>query len=241
MSLALMLDDSKASRLKRGLALVPSSLPLSAKGAAPPSLPGVTLGWSELEGVLPDGGLPQGVVELTSSSALGGGTRVALAAVQAAQARDGRGWCAWLDPEGSLYAPGARKAGVDLGRLLVVRPSRKDLARVAVKLAQARAFDVIVIDYSPPALVPVSHQEASRRRQRVIRPEVLVRKLALLAEEGAATIILLTDKTAPRPMPWPVALRLELGRAPGALLVTVTKDRLCRLGSARVVWPRAAR
>jgi hypothetical protein len=200
--------------------------------------------WPELEGVLPDHGFPRGVVELTSARALGGSTRVALSAVRGAQARSLGTWCAWLDPEGSLYAPGVTKMGVDLRRMLVVRPPRRDLARVAVKLAQACAFDVIVVDYGTPALVqpPASlgtnagGTGGGRGRGR-LRPEVLVRKLALLAEDGGSTILLLTDTTDPRPIPWPVALRLELSRAPGTLLVKVVKDRFCRLGAARIAWP----
>jgi RecA/RadA recombinase len=164
---------------------------------------------------------------------------VALAAVAGAQSRDEKAWCAWLDPEGSLYAPGAHKAGVDLARMLVVQPSRKDLARVAVKLAASRAFDVIVIDYNPPALVPLQQGRSGgpKRRRAALRPEVLMRKLALLAEEGGSTIIVLTDKAEPRPMQWPVALRVELSRAPGALTVKVVKDRLCRLSSSKIAWP----
>jgi len=69
---------------------------------------------------------------------------------------------------------------------------------------------------------------------------VLVRKLALLAEDGGSTILLLTDTTDPRPVPWPVALRLELSRAPGTLTVKVAKERFCRLGSARIAWPAPA-
>src|SRR5665213_4183080 len=118
-----------------------------------PSSPALRPGWPELGRVLPDHGFPKGVVELTSSRALGGSTRVALSAVRGAQARSSEAWCAWLDPEGSLYAPGVTRMGVDLGRMLVVRPPRTDLARLAVKLAHASAFDVIVIDYSTPALV----------------------------------------------------------------------------------------
>jgi recombination protein RecA len=134
--------------------------------------------------------------------------------------------------------------GVDLGRLLVVRPPRKDLGRVAVKLAQARAFDVIVLDYSTPALVepasPAGSRSLSAGRTGRLRSEVLVRKLALLAEDGGSTILLLTDTTDPRPVPWPVALRLELSRAPGTLTVKVAKERFCRLGSARIAWPAPA-
>src|SRR5579859_1922454 len=92
------------------------------------------LGWAELDAALPDGGLPRGVVELTSPRALGGATSVALAAVRAAQEKDPRAWCAWLDPDATLYAPGVAMAGVDLARLLVVRPSRAELSRIAVKV-----------------------------------------------------------------------------------------------------------
>jgi hypothetical protein len=212
------------------------ALPRLLLEVAPHSSPVLPLAWPELEAALPDHGFPRGVVELTSSRALGGATGVALAAVRGAQARSPETWCAWLDPEGSLYAPGVSKMGVDLRRLLVVRPPRKELGRVAVKLAQARAFDVIVLDYSTPALVqPVSPVRTGR-----LRPEVLVRKLALLAEDGGSTIILLTDTTDPRPVPWPVALRLELSRAPGTLMVKVVKERFCRLGSARIAWPAPA-
>jgi recombination protein RecA len=210
--------------------------------STPPS-PALPLIWPELEAALPDHGFPRGVVELTSSRALGGATSVALAAIRGAQARSPETWCAWLDPEGSLYAPGVAKMGVDLRQLLVVRPLRKDLGRIAVKLAQARAFDVIVLDYSTPALVqPVSSpvRLAGARKSARLRPEVLVRKLALLAEEGGSTILLLTDTTDPRPVPWPVALRLELSRAPGSLMVKVVKERFCRLGSARIAWPAPA-
>lgn len=212
----------------------------------PPSA-AVSLAWPELEGVLPDHGFPKGVVELTSSRTLGGATRVALGAIRGAQERGPEVWCAWLDPEGSLYAPGVTKSGVDLKRMLVVRPPRKDLGRVAVKLAQAHAFDVIVLDYSyvafvqpTPLLTGARAGSGSPRRGRSVRSEVLVRKLALLAEEGGSTIILLTDSTEPRPVPWPVALRLELSRTPSTLTVKVVKDRFCRLGSAKIPWPTDA-
>jgi recombination protein RecA len=205
--------------------------------------------WPELEGILPDRGFPKGVVELASARALGGATQVALAAVRGGQESAGS-WCAWLDPEGSLYAPGVVRAGVDLQRLLVVRPPRKDLASVAVKLVEARAFEVVVVDFASPALVrpssglrgdaaDVAAAATSRRRKKTLRPEVLVRKLALLAGEAGATVVMLTDASEPRPMPWPVALRLELARVPGALTVKVAKDRACRLASGRVAWTRA--
>ncbi len=253
--MSVAIDLLKTATLKRGggLALVPStqlealSHPQERDGAEP-----LPLACPELEAALPDRGLPRGVVELTTAG-LGGATQVALAAVRGGQGRGVGAWCAWLDPEGSLYAPGVAKAGVDLGRLLVVRPPRKDLGQVAVKLARSRAFEVIVIDHAPAlhtrarASVSVGvgvGREGARPRRRQIRPEILVRKLALLAEESGSTVILLTDSTEPRPLPWPVALRLELSRGRDTLSVRVAKDRFCRLGSSggggvKVSWPLA--
>src|SRR5258708_38642755 len=91
------------------------------------------LSWPGLEEILPDGGFPRGVVELTAPRALGGSTSLALAAVRAGQARAKEAWCAWVDPEASLYAPGGVRAGVDLARMLVVGPERAAVGRPAVK------------------------------------------------------------------------------------------------------------
>src|ERR1700704_1436560 len=86
--------------------------------------PPLVLSWPGLDEALPDGGLPRGVVEFAAPHALGGSTSVALAAVRAGQARGEKAWCAWIDPEGTLHAPGVVAAGVDLARMLVVRPPR---------------------------------------------------------------------------------------------------------------------
>jgi RecA/RadA recombinase len=190
----------------------------------------------EFDALLPDGGLPQGVVELTAPLSLGGGTMVALAAIQAAQSKDSRAWCAWIDPQGALYAPGVVMAGVDLHRLFMVRPPQSEVGRIAVKVARSQAFAVIVVDGDPVggAAVSEGHSRATRPRHDRSR-EVLVRKLALLAAEGGSTIVLLTDARRARPAPLPVALRLELERAPEAVHVRIGKDRYGRGGLAKTV------
>jgi recombination protein RecA len=197
----------------------------------------ITLDWPELEEALPDGGLPRGVVELAAPRALGGAA-IALSAIRAAHAHDARSWCAWIDPEGTLYAPGVAMAGIDLARMLVVRPPRRDLARVAVKVASARAFDVIVIDMDAvpgTASLPSRGVPRARSVRRAWPSEVLVRKLAILAEEGGAAVLLLTDARAPRAVPWPVALRLELARSPEGLALRVAKERRGRGGVVKTV------
>jgi recombination protein RecA len=218
------------------------SLRTGAKGrhlhiAAPSASPldgRLSLSWPGLGDVLPDGALPRGVVELAAPRALGGSTRLALAAVRAGQGRGADAWCAWLDPEGTLYGPALVAAGVDLARLLVVRPPRAQLGRVAVRTLGSGAFEVLVVDYDP---VPgAAAPERAEGRRKSWAPEVLVRKLALSAEACGATVLLLTDAERPRATPWPVALRLELSR-PGrdALTVRVAKDRRGRIGLAKTV------
>jgi hypothetical protein len=162
-------------------------------------------------------------VELSASNALGGATTIASCAVRAAQARDPRTWCAWFDPEASLYAPGLHAREVDLGRLYVVRPTRKDLQRIALKCTSSGAFHVIAIDIDP----------IGARGTRKKNDALFVRKLALAAEKVGATVLLLTDADAKKSEPWPVALRLELEREPGALFVRIGKDRHGRSNLAK--------
>ena len=212
----------------------------------------LALEWPELDALLPDHGMPRGVIELTAPRVLGGMTSIALATVRAAQRRDARAWCAWIDPEATRYGPGLVQCGVDLRRLFVVRPPRADVARVAVKLASAHAFDVIVVDIDPvhgatplappPASAARTPSRARAKTARNRRPwpsEVLVRKLALLADEAGTSILLLTDSTRLRAVPWPVALRLELTRRADAIAVRVAKDRRGRMGVAKTWVPVA--
>jgi hypothetical protein len=215
------------------------------------------LGWDELERALPDRGLPRGVVEVAarawSSPAASfqsgafqnsGATSIALAAIRSMQSSDECAWCAWMvSPEvPSLYAPAFVQAGVDLDRLLVVRPSRPALARTAVKVAASGAFGLVVIDAQHAhdlayAKASKSQQSAPKYDAKYDGGAVVVRKLALAAEESGTTSLLLTSAAslASRPIPWPVALRLEVERRPESLAVRVTKDRRGLASSQHVV------
>lgn len=213
----------------------------------------LALGWPELERALPDRGLPRGVVEIAAlprlhgkastqaipESMRGGSTTIALAAMRSVHAADAQAWCAWITPAHpgvpSLYAPALVQAGVDLDRLLVVRPSPQALARTVVKAAASGAFALLVID------APFRHDlGGTARSSKQATPThdagaLVVRKLALAAEESGTTSLLLTSALTPRTVPWPVAMRLEVERRPDALSVRVTKDRRGGGGSAQVV------
>ncbi len=192
------------------------------------------LGLRPVDAALPEGGLPRGaVVELSAPQGLARATTLALALCASAQAdarmrgeNDTRGaWCAWLDPTATLFAPGALRAGVDLDRLLVIRPDIDDLSRVAVRVAQSHAFSVVVID---TAGVP-----GCRGELRLDRWVTVVRRLALAVEGSDTTVLLLTDASASRAMPLPAAMRIEIERlAEDKLGLRVAKDRAGRVTGA---------
>ena len=212
---------------------------LSTPEAAPAETTRVALpvGWGKLDEALPDAGLPRGaVVEIASPYGLARASSIALSACASAQAeatqRGGAetagAWCAWIDPSLTLFAPAVARAGVDLERLLVVQPSSEDVARVAAKVAASGAFAVVVID-----LAGVPGQRAG---QRLDRWSNAVRRLALSIEGTETTVILLTDAHAPRSMPLPVALRIEVDRAvEDVLMVRIAKDKRGRVTPAVAV------
>lgn len=194
----------------------------------------VPTGIGELDAALPDGGIPRSAVtELASSSGLGLGTRIALATVAAAQAearlRGGdAAFCAFVDPTSSLHGPGARALGVDLGRLLVVRPPLDALARTAVRVVSSRVFSVVVVD--------VSGVPGATGARDLGAWATAVRRLALAAEGGDTAVLLLTARELARPLPLPVALRVELGQPEkGRLSVRIGKERRGLVGGWKSV------
>jgi recombination protein RecA len=191
------------------------------------------LGLGKLDDALPEAGLPLGsVIEIATARGLARGTTIALAACASAQAearlRAGRAtegaFCAWIDAGASLFAPAVARTGVDLARLLVVRPPPEAIARVAVRLAQSHAFKVIVVD---TAGVP-----GSALVERLDRWPTTVRRLALAVERSDCAVLLLTDSLAARSAPLPVAMRLEVERlGEEQVTVRVAKERRGRVTS----------
>lgn len=202
----------------------------------------LSLDWPELEHVLPDRGLPRGVVEIASpvsreGAMHGGATTIALSAIRAAHGADAKAWCAWVTDSASpsLYAPAVVQAGVDLDRLLVVRPDPASLARTVVKVAASGAFDVVVIDAQHAAGLDGRLPGEGKTSRSRVDGSVVVRKLSLASEEKGTAFLVLTNVYAPRAVPWPVALRLEVERRPEAIALRITKDRRGRSSSQHVV------
>jgi recombination protein RecA len=193
------------------------------------SVPVLSSGMPALDRVLPDQGVPQGqVIELSAASSSSLSTTLSLAlcreAQQQAALQGGESWCAFIDPAGTLYAPGVAQAGVVLERLLVLRPPLEVVSNVAAKLAEARAFSVIVVDLR----ACVQNKQWQR----------MVRRMALAIESSKTTVLLLTDEVRGKSVlnTLPVGLRIQLQRQEvDHLTVSVTKDRQGRLREAQQI------
>ncbi len=152
--------------------------------------------------------LPGKVIELcVTGPSLG--TSVALSACRTAQqrARHDTGqtaFCAFVDSSASLYAPGVHASGVELQRLLVVRPEPESLSRVTLRLVESKFFPLVVVDLM---ILPGSDKEIALATW--VR---VVRRLSLALENTQNTVVLLTEKHARRPLCLPVAQRIELSR-----------------------------
>lgn len=119
---------------------------LARSGAAPRAIPEevVASGLSDLdEGLLP-GGFARGQISVLSGLA-GTGRMTVAAHVVAAETQRGRA-AAWIDLERTLYPPALARLGVELERLLIVRPERPERAVKAAELVvDAGVFGVVVL------------------------------------------------------------------------------------------------
>lgn len=199
---------------------------------------GLPFGDVALDSILPDGGLPRGaVVELSVGEGVPATSLVlsVCSTLQRVYEKQGRElpWCAFVDPSATLYAPGLSAAGVRPERLLVVRPPLEALSRTVLRLAKSPAFELVIVDTLG---VP-----GARLRVLLDAWPRLVRRLAMEVESSERCVVLVTDRTAPRALPLPVAQRIEIMRpAWDRLLVQVLKDRHGQVTPLRpVAWTGA--
>ncbi|HZA14941.1 MAG TPA: recombinase RecA [Myxococcaceae bacterium] len=170
------------------------------------------------DGLFPDGGLPLGHgIELWGEAA-SGRTSLALRAVAAA-GREQR-LAAWIDGPRELYPPAAAALGVDLQRLLIVRPKAPgQLVWTAVQILRSGAFACAVLDLTHTG-VRLGLADG--------------RKLQEASAKGGAALVLLTPPDAPGDG----LMRLR-ARAVGVegLSVEVVRSRRGAIGAqALVAW-----
>lgn len=164
----------------------------------------VASGIAGVDAALPGGGFPRGALSELSGGPASGKTAVALALVAALGLEE---LAAWVDGRGELYPPAAAARGVDLARLLVVRPtapraerreaSGADLVRAGLWAAEALlasgAFAAVVVDLPAAARLPGADAAA--------------RRLQAAAERGGAVGLWLSPGNGLRV---PAAVRVEI-------------------------------
>ena len=199
MALPAHILDKLSPELRKNLVLAEGRQPW----ASPPLADAERLGsWGE---PLAQGALPQGAItELALTGGLGWGTPLALMACRQAQNGNGH-WAAYVDPSRSLYAPGVKRAGVDLSRLLVVQPDLMALTRTCLRIVESRIFSVVVID-----LVGTHAASLDIPLGRWVK---VLRRLSVALEGSSRSVVLLTDLSAHRPLTLPVSHRLEISRS----------------------------
>jgi protein ImuA len=154
-------------------------------------------GLPEVEARLPGGGFPRGCLSSLRGGPASGKTGVALSTLRQSQA--GGGLAAFVDGRGEFYPPAALAMGVDLVRLLIVRPgtARGEVLPglwAAEVLLGSGAFSAVAID------VPLRGVPAARA-------EPMLRRLRAAAEKGGAVALLLSGPGDPA---IPAAVRIDL-------------------------------
>jgi protein ImuA len=169
----------------------------------------VSCGLPEVDAALPGGGFPRGAIAELSGGPASGKTAVALALFAALGPED---LVAYVDGRGELYPPAAAARGVDLGRLLVVRPGAgapRDPASGAA--AREAAPDIRAGLWAAEALLASGAFAAVAVDLPVERAipgvDAVARRLQAAVERGGAVGLWLADG---RGLRVPAAVRLVL-------------------------------
>ncbi len=178
----------------------------------------VASGLAGVDAVLPGGGFPRGSLSELSGGPASGKTAVALSLVAALGPQE---LAAWVDGRGELYPPAAAARGVDLARLLVVRPPAASVRSEAASgagavrpglwaaeaLLASGAFAAVVVDLPIAAKLPGADAAA--------------RRLQAAAERGGAVGLWLAPGTGFR---IPAAVRIEIAIEAGGRPASATDD-----------------
>lgn len=166
----------------------------------------VSTGWPAIDALLPGGGFPRGSLSELAGGSASGKTAVALSTL--AKACGERGIVAFVDGRGELYPPAVRPLGLDLERLLIVRPRGPAGAAVAHSalwaaeaLLASGAFEAVAIDVAVELMRSVPEVTAA-----------MLRRLRAAAEKGGCVALWLSRPGSVRA---PAAVRVELAAAQG--------------------------
>lgn len=122
------------------------------------------------------GGWTQSAAGMLYGEKSSGKSTIALQSIAAIQRADDQAMAAWLDIEGTLDKPWARKLGVDLDRLVVVEPETGEHAvDLADALLRSREVSAVVTD-SIAMLVPMKELDESAEQETMALQARLVGK-----------------------------------------------------------------
>ena len=169
---------------------------------------GLASGYPELDRCLPGGGWPQqALTEILIGQYGIGELRLLMPALARLGAGEtDPGWIAWIDPPFQPYAPALQQYGIDLSRMLTVRP--KDNSELLWSAEQALSSGTCAAVLLWPDTLD---DQASRRLQ-------------LAAEKGHSWAIAFRPLSA-RQQPSAAALRLELQSTGQGTRVHILKSR----------------
>lgn len=169
---------------------------------------GLASGYPELDRCLPGGGWPQqALTEILIGQYGIGELRLLMPALARLGAGETEpGWIAWIDPPFQPYAPALQQNGIDLSRMLIVRP--KDDSELLWSAEQALSSGTCAAVLLWPDTLD---DQASRRLQ-------------LAAEKGHSWAIAFRPLSA-RQQPSAAALRLELQSTGQGTRVHILKSR----------------
>ena len=172
---------------------------------------GLASGYPELDRYLPGGGWPpDALTEILTAQYGIGELRLLMPALarlsNALPEQDEPGWIAWVAPPFQPYPPALRQYGIDLSRMLIVRPGEASETLWSAEQALSSGTCAAVLLW--PEMLD---DQASRRLQ-------------LAAEQGQSWGIAFRPLTARR-QPSAAALRLELESAGQGTRVHILKSR----------------
>ena len=170
---------------------------------------GVSSGFAALDAALFDRGWPRaGLTELLSDAWGIGELRLLAPALVALAAAENR-WIAWVGPPFVPYAPALEAAGVELAKVLLIRPEGQHEALWALEQALKSGACSAALGWLPEASLRFS----------------TLRRLSMAARRGETWATLFRPTSAAR-NPSGAELRLRLAPRPGnRLRVTIVKRR----------------
>jgi recombination protein RecA len=217
----------------------PRAIRRAEPGERAPAVARIPSTFTELDALL-DGGLPRGRISEITGPATSGKLTLAAKVIAAAH-RDRDTVAAWIDTWRTCDADYMHRCGIDLSRLLVVRPaSLVDALAMTLHLVESRSLAVLVMDTLPP---PEPGERPGSGEGALAG--ALSRLSALLTETQTAVLFLTDPEQHSQALAHAATVRLNIRREQWLTgkggdvrgyegQTELVKNRLGRTGAARI-------